>query len=152
MSALSFFRFISRPTEPAESVAVPTQSPSPSGPPVEWYSAEYEGQLAVDVYQTKSAVVVKSTIAGVKPEDLEVTLNNDVITLRGRRQPEEEVLPEDYLYRECYWGGFSRSIVLPVEVRADKVQASLKNGILTVILPKAAKISKSVAVKVAAVE
>jgi HSP20 family protein len=152
MSALSLLRFVSRPTEPVESVVIPAESQRVSAPPVEWYSAEYEGQLAVDVYQTKSAVVVKSTIAGVKPEDLEVTLNNDVITLRGRRQPEEEVLPEDYLYRECYWGGFSRSIVLPVEVRADKVQASLKNGILTVILPKAAKVAKSVAVKVAAVE
>ena len=152
MSSLSLFRFVSRPAEPAESVVVPAQTSAAAPSPVEWYSAEYEGQLAVDVYQTKNAVVVKSTIAGVKPEDLEVTLNNDVITIRGRRQPEEEVLAEDYLYRECYWGGFSRSIVLPVEVKPDKVQASLKNGILTVILPKASRGSKSVAVKVASEE
>jgi HSP20 family protein len=114
---------------------------------VEWYSGEYEGQLSVDVYQTKESLVIKSTIAGVKPEDLEITLNNDVVTIRGKRYQEAVVAPEDYFYQECYWGGFSRSIVLPVEVRSEKVQAALKNGVLTITLPKAAK-AKTVAVKV----
>jgi HSP20 family protein len=123
-------------------------SNNPSNVPgVEWYSGEYEGQLSVDVYQTKEALVIKSTIAGVKLEDLEITLNNDVVTIRGKRYQETAVAPEDYFYQECYWGGFSRSIVLPVEVKSEKAQAALKNGVLTIILPKAAK-AKIVSVKV----
>ena len=115
--------------------------------PMAWYGEDYEGELSVDVYQTDGAVVVTSTIAGVRPEDLEITLNNDVITIRGKRYQASNVSAEDYFYRECYCGGFSRSIVLPVEGKADEVQASLKNGVLTVTLPKAQK-SKMVAVKV----
>lgn len=126
--------------------------PRSSGGEVEWYADEYEGQLAVDVYQTKDAVVVRSTLAGVKPEDLDVTLNNDVITIRGRRVPEVEVAKEDYLYQECYWGGFSRSIVLPVEVKPMGVSATLKNGILTVVLPKVTKLKAQVSVRVDATE
>lgn len=114
-----------------------------------WYSNDYEGQLSVDVYQTASALVVVSTMAGVKAQDLEITLNNDVITIRGKRYQEQAVPPEDYFYQECYWGGFSRSIVLPVEVKPEGVKASLKNGVLTVVLPKAAR-SKKVEVKVEA--
>jgi HSP20 family protein len=112
-----------------------------------WAAAEYEGQLSVDVYQTEDSIVITSTMAGVNPEDLEVTLNNDVVTIRGKRQPEQVVRPEDYFYRECYWGGFSRSIVLPVEVHAESVSARLRHGVLTVVLPKAPR-SKAVAVKV----
>lgn len=104
---------------------------------LDWYEGEYEGQLAVDVYQTKDNLVVRSTIAGVKKEDLEIILNDDVITIRGKRYQEQEVPKEDYFYQECYWGGFSRSIVLPVEVKSQEAKAVLKNGILTIILPKA---------------
>jgi HSP20 family protein len=96
-----------------------------------------EGQLTIDVYQTDNDVVVKSTIAGVKPEDLDVSINNDMLTIRGERRQEEEVNEENYYYQECYWGGFSRSVILPVDVLADKVEASMKNGILTIRMPKA---------------
>lgn len=96
-----------------------------------------EGQLTIDVYQTSTDIVIKSTIAGVKPEDLDVSINNDMITIKGERRNEEEVSNENYYYQECYWGGFSRSVVLPVEVIAEKIEASLKNGILTIKLPKA---------------
>lgn len=112
-----------------------------------WYSGEYEGQLSVDVYQTEDSLVVRSTIAGVKHEDLEITLNDDVITIRGKRFQEHEVPKEDYFYQECYWGGFSRSIVLPMEVKSAAAKASLKNGVLTVVLPKAVAAS-SVSVKI----
>lgn len=114
----------------------------------EWLDKEEsEGQLSVDVYQNKDNVVIKSTIAGVKPEDIDVAIDNDVITIRGQRKLEEEIKEEDYFYQECYWGSFSRSIVLPVEIRPDEAEASLKNGVLTIVLPKVKK-SKSVAVKV----
>ncbi|MFA4818370.1 MAG: Hsp20/alpha crystallin family protein [Patescibacteria group bacterium] len=149
MSVFSFF--VKADSVPA---AVPNQTvvkagkiaPTDAESAVEWYSDEYEGQLSVDVFQTPDYVVVRSTIAGVRPEDLDITLNNDVITIRGRRYQEAEVAPEDYFYQECYWGGFSRSIVLPVEVDPEKVEASLKNGVLTIKLPKIK--TKSVSVKV----
>ncbi|HBV33668.1 TPA: heat-shock protein Hsp20 [Patescibacteria group bacterium] len=113
----------------------------------EWLEEGYEGQLSVDVYQTDEAVVIKSTIAGVKPEDLDVTINNDLVTIRGERRQEDEVRPDDYFYQECYWGGFSRSIILPVEVKAEAAEATLKNGVLTLILPKSEK-GKTVAVEI----
>ncbi|MFH1112026.1 MAG: Hsp20/alpha crystallin family protein [Patescibacteria group bacterium] len=103
----------------------------------EWLETGYEGQLSVDVYQTENAVVIKSTIAGVRPGDLDITINNDLVTIRGERKQDEEIRPDDYFYQECYWGGFSRSIVLPMEVKADEAEAVLKNGVLTLILPKA---------------
>lgn len=98
---------------------------------------ENDGQLTIDMYQTEGEIVIKSTIAGVKPEDIDVSINNDMITIRGARHMEEEVSEDRYYYQECYWGSFSRSVVLPVDVLSDKVEASLKNGILTVRLPKA---------------
>ena len=107
----------------------------------------YEGQLSVDVYQTPDSVVIKSTIAGVKPEDVDVSIENDMLTIRGQRKQEETIDEGDYFYQECYWGGFSRSIILPVEVVTDKIDASLRDGVLTVTLPKAKK-SKGISIKV----
>lgn len=108
----------------------------------EWTASEIpqndaEGQLTIDVYQTETDIVIKSTIAGVKPEDLDVAINNDMVTIKGERKQEEVVDGENYYYQECYWGGFSRSVVLPVDVMVDKAEAALKNGILTIRLPKA---------------
>ncbi len=96
-----------------------------------------EGQLTIDVYQTETEIVIKSTIAGVKPEDLDVSINNDMVTVKGERRNEEIVEGGNYYYQECYWGGFSRSVLLPVDVIPEKADASLKNGILTIRLPKA---------------
>ncbi len=100
-------------------------------------SEDAEGQLTIDVYQTETEIVIKSTIAGVKPEDLDVSISNDMITIKGERKNEEIVDDNGYYYRECYWGTFSRSVVLPMDVLADKIDAALKNGILTIRLPKA---------------
>ena len=98
---------------------------------------EQEGQLTIDVYQTDSDIVIKSTIAGVKPENLDVQINNDMVTIKGERIQEDEASSDDYYYQECYWGAFSRSIILPVDIQANRSEASLKNGILTIRLPKA---------------
>lgn len=108
---------------------------------------EEEGQLAVDIYQTDEEIIVKSTIAGATSRDVEISLVDDMLTIRGQRELPESVPADAYLYRECYWGKFSRSIVLPVEVRGDKVTASLHNGVLTVVLPKS-KRSKHTKIKV----
>lgn len=97
---------------------------------------EEEGKLTIDVYQTPSDIVVESTIAGVRPEDLDISINNESVTIRGKREKETRVTDEDYFYQECYWGKFSRSIILPQEVDAEHAVANLKNGVLTIRLPK----------------
>ncbi|MFA5188277.1 MAG: Hsp20/alpha crystallin family protein [Patescibacteria group bacterium] len=125
--------------EPANASHLLDLSPQTEPQNEAWFTEDYEGQLAVDVYQTKDAIIVKSTIAGVKPEGLEIYLHNDLLTIRGKREQEYEAKDADYFYKECYFGGFSRSIILPVEVQADRVEATLKNGILKIILPKALK-------------
>jgi len=97
---------------------------------------EVEGQLTVDVYQTPTEIVVESTIAGVSPDDIDVNVTRDAVTIRGKRHREKKIRDEDYFYQECYWGRFSRSVILPQEVDAEAAHASFKNGILTVYLPK----------------
>ena len=107
-----------------------------------------EGQLSVDVFQTPSDIVIKSTIAGVKPEDLDIAITNDMVTIRGRREPDGEITKDDYFYQECYWGPFSRSVILPVDVQTEKSIATLKNGVLTVRLPKSERIrTKKIEIK-----
>lgn len=108
-------------------------------PETEEWLTEYEGELNIDMYQTKDNVIIKSTIAGVKPEDLDITIANDMLTIRGERRREDRVEQEDYFYQECYWGGFSRSVILPIDVDSENIEADLRDGILTVVLPKAAK-------------
>ncbi len=102
--------------------------------------AETEGQLTIDVYQTPNEIVIKSTIAGVTPDDIDITMTNDMITIKGTRKKDEQVKEEDYYYQECYWGPFSRSVILPVDVEVDNAEASMKNGILTIKLPKVEKV------------
>ncbi len=113
-------------------------------------ASEYEGQLTIDVFQTPKEIIIKSTIAGVKPEDIDISIDNDMVTVKGERKNDHEVIEEDYYYQECYWGAFSRSVILPVDVIADKAEAKLKNGILTLKLPKAYQ-SKTKKVSVKAV-
>jgi len=97
---------------------------------------ETEGELAVDVYQTDSDIIVQSTIAGVKPEDLDIAAENDVLTIRGKRESETKEEGKNYFYQECYWGAFSRQIILPEEVDPNRIEAAMKNGVLTIKLPK----------------
>ena len=104
-----------------------------------WSDGEPEGQLTVDVYQTPSDIIVESAIAGVDPEDIDVNVTADSISIRGARKREKTVREEDYIYQECYWGKFGRSIILPQEVDPDGANVKFKNGILTVTLPKTNK-------------
>ncbi|PLX21559.1 molecular chaperone [Candidatus Parcubacteria bacterium] len=114
----------------------------------EWLEEDYEeGQLSIDVYQTPKEIIVRSTIAGVKPGDIDISINNDMLTIRGKREMQEEIKEENYLYKECYWGSFSRSIILPVEIMEDQIEALLENGVLTVVLPKSVA-SKQISIKV----
>ncbi len=112
----------------------------------EWLN-DFEGQLNIDMYQTKDNVIIKSTIAGVRPEDIDITVANDMVTIKGSRKKEENIAQDDYFYQECYWGNFSRSVIIPVDIDSEQIEADLKDGILTVIIPKAAK-AKTKKVKV----
>lgn len=103
------------------------------------WMAEAEGQLAVDVYQTKENVVIKAPIAGVTPDNIDIEVAEDVVTIRGERKDDAEVDREHYYVQECYWGSFSRSVILPTSTIAEKAAASLKDGVLTLTIPKVAQ-------------
>lgn len=101
-----------------------------------WLEPDEEGELTIDMLQTPEEIIIQSMVAGVKPDDLDVTITRDMVTLKGKRQSHHEVSEKDYFYRELYWGTFSRSILLPQEVDADRAQATIKNGLLSIKLPK----------------
>jgi len=99
------------------------------------FGAEPEGELAIDVYQTETHLVIQSAIAGVKPEFLDISMERDIVAIKGvREKPFEE--EGDYFTQECYWGPFSREVILPVEVDPDRAEATMKEGILTIRIPK----------------
>jgi len=100
----------------------------------DWF--EPEGELAVDVYETGDDITIQATIAGVNPDDLNVSIENDVVTITGERMNTEEEEGKNYFYQECYWGAFSRQIVLPSEVDGGRAEASMRNGIFTLKIPK----------------
>lgn len=109
------------------------------------FPKKYEGpagQLAVDVYQTEAELVVQSAIAGVKAESLDISLEGDILTITGTREQPKEDCDRDYFYQECYWGPFTRQIMMSVEVDPSRTEASLKDGILTIRIPKIDKEKK----------
>ncbi len=103
-----------------------------------------EGQLALDVYQTKDHIVILAPIAGVKPEDMSVEMTDDVLTIKGKRHFEKIVKDEHYFTQECFWGDFSRSIVLPASVNTGKISAAFTDGVLKITIPKIEKIKSKV--------
>jgi HSP20 family protein len=107
------------------------------------------GTLAVDMYETDESIVVKSAIPGVDPENLDITVTNDTLTIKGETKTEEEVKEENYIRRERRYGSFCRSLAIPLSVVADKAEAEFENGVLTLTLPKAEEV-KPKAIKVKA--
>ncbi len=99
-----------------------------------------EGHLTVDVYQTEDDIVIRSTIAGARIDDIDIQVTQDMVTIKGHRKAEEQVHADSFYHRELYWGAFSRAIILPVDVDPEGARASYKNGILTIRLPKLEKI------------
>ncbi len=99
-------------------------------------TGEDEGELTVDIYDRGDAIVIHSTVAGVKPEDIDVAITSDTVTVRGKRRCPEKVPEHDYYYKELFWGQFSRSVLLPEEIEEDMAEAVLKHGMLTIKLPK----------------
>ena len=97
---------------------------------------DQDGELPSDMYQTRDAVVIRALVAGVSPEDLNISITRDMVTLKGQREEVQEAPDEDYYHRELFWGTFSRSIVLPEEIVIDEAEAREKHGLLEIILPK----------------
>lgn len=105
-------------------------------PEEEVETPEQDGELAVDVYQTPTHIIIKAMIAGVRPEDLDVSITRDMVTIRGKREQHTEVTSSDFFFQELYWGTFSRTIVLPQEVEIEEAEATEKHGLLSIKLPK----------------
>ncbi|PIR69257.1 MAG: hypothetical protein COU47_04135 [Candidatus Niyogibacteria bacterium CG10_big_fil_rev_8_21_14_0_10_46_36] len=97
---------------------------------------EEEAQLTVDMHQTSDEIIIEAMVAGVKPEDLDVSITQDMVTINGKRSKSSTVHDDNYYYQELYWGGFSRSILLPQEVDSEEAEATMKHGLLTIRLPK----------------
>ena len=95
-----------------------------------------EGELNVDVYQNQNEIIIKTMVAGVKPEDLDVAISRDMVTIKGKRENERTIADDDYFHRELYWGSFSRTVILPQEIDVDAAEAVEKHGLLIIKLPK----------------
>lgn len=113
-----------------------SSAPVKSVPKEDSWSEEEVGELAVDVYQTPTHVVVKALVGGVVPTNVDIALTREMLTIRGTREDEREVEDEDYFQKELYWGSFSRTISLPEEVDVEQAEAYEKHGILVIRLPK----------------
>ena len=100
------------------------------------FSDEDEGELTVDVYQTAGEIVIKSMVAGVKPEDLDISITRDMVTIKGKRETERNISSENYFQQELYWGSFSRTIMLPAEIEVEESEAVEKHGLLIIRMPK----------------
>ncbi len=97
------------------------------------------GQLGVDVYQTPEDIVIKTMVAGVRPEDLDISITRDMVTIKGTREAANEVTEDNFFFKELYWGTFSRTIVLPQEIEVEEAEAIEKHGLLIIRLPKVDK-------------
>ncbi len=109
----------------------------------EWMEEPQEAELTVDVYQTPAEIVIQTMVAGVRPEDLELTIARDMITIRGKREENRNIDEENYFIKELYWGNFSRTVSLPLEVEPEQAEATEKHGLLTIKLRKVDKEKKN---------
>ncbi len=110
----------------------------------DWMEEENdEAELTVDVYQTHTDIIIQTMVAGVKPDDLELTIARDMITIRGKREESRTINEENYFVKELYWGKFSRTILLPQEVEPEEAEALEKHGLLTIKLQKVDKEKKN---------
>lgn len=114
----------------------PLKVNEPTGKPGIFEESQEEAQLTIDVHQTPGEIIIKTMVAGVKPEDLDVAITRDSVTIHGERSEDRTVSDHDYLHRELYWGSFSRTIVLPEEINVDEAEAVERHGLLILTLPK----------------
>lgn len=103
--------------------------------PADWLASNQEGQLAVDLFRRDGFLVIRSVMAGIEPSDLSISVHDDLLTIRGERTHADTIAHDDWFLRECYWGAFSRSILLPEDVDEQAIEATIKNGLLEIKLP-----------------
>lgn len=109
-----------------------------------WIEEENEeAELSIDVYQTPTDIIIQTMVAGVRPEDIELSISRDMITIRGQREESRTIDEDNYFTKELYWGKFSRTISLPAEVEPEEVEATEKHGLLTVKIKKVDKEKKN---------
>lgn len=105
--------------------------------------SQAEGQLAIDIYETENDLVLRTAIAGIDPEDLDISIENDIIIIKGiRKEPETNEEIKNYFYQECHWGSFSRQIIPPEEIDTSKAVANMDKGILIITIPKIKRAKK----------
>lgn len=122
---------------PTQTQQATDQSAGPIASEEEWEEDDQvPGQLAVDVFETKEKLIVKARTAGVNKQDLDVSISDNTLSIRGTLSAGTEEQAENYFVQECYWGEFSRSIALPVPVKEEEIEASLKDGVLTISFTK----------------
>ena len=97
---------------------------------------EEEGQLSLDIYQDEKNVYVIAPIAGIDPKNIQIILEQDVLTIKGERKKQFEIEEKNSIFRECHWGNFSRSVILPTVVKEKEVEAKFNKGVLEIVLPK----------------
>jgi HSP20 family molecular chaperone IbpA len=122
--------------KPRPQASQPTVRPAPLDDDFTTDNKGSEGQLPVDVHQTAGDIVVRAFVAGVRPDELSISISRDMVEIEGSRMEREQVAGPDYFTRELFWGSFSRAIMLPQEVDVEASSASAKDGLLTIILPK----------------
>ncbi len=116
--------------------AIPALDPEPEHAYAHEDEPVAEGQLPVDMYQTSDSIVIRAFVAGVRPEEMNVSISRDVVEIDGSREERDQVADNDYTYRELFWGSFARTIPLPEEIDVDGATAGAKDGLLTLVLPK----------------
>lgn len=97
---------------------------------------EEEGQLSVDMYETDKEIILEAMVAGVRPDDLQLNIARDYVTIRGKREPNTQIQDDGYFIKELYWGAFSRTVNLPHEIIIEEADAVEKHGLLILRLPK----------------
>ncbi|MBP6912070.1 MAG: Hsp20/alpha crystallin family protein [Candidatus Pacebacteria bacterium] len=141
-AASVFSSYISGKKQNSEPTTIPVKDANPHDTLLHPQEDE-EGQLTVDIYQTSTDIVLQTMVAGVRPEDLSITITRDMITIKGRREENKTINTDDYFVRELYWGGFSRTILLPQEVEPEESEAIERHGLLVIKLPKIDKSKKT---------
>lgn len=108
-------------------------------------STEEEGQLSLDIYQSKEEIIIMAPIAGISPKDIKISITDDVLMIKGKRDfPLDNSIIEETFTKECFWGNFSRSIVLPENIDSSKIAANFDNAILTIRIPKIERVKTKI--------
>jgi HSP20 family protein len=110
----------------------------------DWLSSDTDGQLSIDVYHDEHSIYIIAPIAGVKASDVDISITDEVVTIKGTRTPGHELGDDKHFSQECYWGPFSRSYVLPIAVNSESSKATLKDGLLRIEIPKDEKVKTKI--------